>query len=383
MKQIKIIRTATVSGSMVNLIKGQLQFLNQFYEIVAVAAGEEKLKFVGEREGVRTKAVHMERKIDIVKDVKSLISLYRLFRKEKPAVVHSMTPKAGLLSMMAAYYAGVPVRLHTFTGLIFPTETGMKQKLLIAMDRLLCHYATNIYPEGKGVKDDLIKFKITRKPLKVLANGNINGIDTTYFSPEVITESDKKKLKEQLGIDDSDFIFIFVGRIVKDKGINELIAAFDKLTTTSRNAKLLLVGELNQKTNKVTPETEKIINENPAIIAVGYQTDVRPFYAISDALAFPSYREGFPNVVMQAAAMALPSIVTDISGSNEIILAGSNGVIIPVREEDALFAAMENFITNPEYVSKLQRNARPSIVERYERKHVWDAVLNEYQTLLE
>jgi glycosyltransferase involved in cell wall biosynthesis len=255
------------------------------------------------------------------------------------------------------------------------------KKLFIQMDKILCYCATNIYPEGNGVKNDLIKFKITSKPLKVLANGNVNGIDLDYFNLDKISEQKRNLLKSELEIRIEDFVFIFVGRLVKDKGINELITAFSKIEI--RNSKLLLVGPLEDDLDPLLPEITNEIQQNKNIISVGFQEDVRPYFAIADALVFPSYREGFPNVVMQAGAMGLPSIVSDINGCNEIIIDGENGHIIPVKNVKSLQQAMENFLENKVYLSKLRNNARPMIQNRYEQSVVWNALLEEYNFLLE
>ncbi len=193
--KVKLIRTATVSMSLNYLLRGQLSFLKNQYEVIAVSGDDDNLKVVSDREKVRTVSVNMERSISPFVDLVSLWKLYLLFCKEKPSIVHSITPKAGLLTMLAGKMAGVPIRIHTFTGLIFPTKKGLMQQLLIKMDQLLCWAATNVYPEGQGVKNDLITYGITKKPLKVLANGNVNGIDCDFFSPEQITVIEKKILK--------------------------------------------------------------------------------------------------------------------------------------------------------------------------------------------
>jgi glycosyltransferase involved in cell wall biosynthesis len=377
----KLIRTSTVSFSLDYLLNGQLAFLKKSYEVLAVSGQDKHLEAVANREGVRTIAVEMQRKISPLKDFKSLCQLYWHFKKEKPLIVHSITPKAGLLSMTAAYFAGVPIRIHTFTGLIFPTRIGVMQLLLIAMDKLLCKLATNIYPEGKGVKNDLIKYKITKKPLKILANGNVNGIDTAYFNPNQFLDIEKLKLKKEQNIKENDFVFIFVGRLVGDKGINELIEAFDNLTKSFHSIKLLLVGSFEPNLDPLSNNTLKMIDDNSAILSTGFQQDVRPYFAIADALAFPSYREGFPNVVLQAGAMGLPSIVSDINGCNEIIKDEENGLIISVKDSEAIYKAMKRLIKNPELKNKLQNNARFMITELYEQHIVWKALLKEYQSL--
>ena len=377
----KIIRTSTVAMSLNLLLKGQLKFLSKHYDVVAVSGYDNDLEEVKSREEVTIKDIKMERAISPFKDLISLYKLYRYFKKEKPTIVHSITPKAGLLTMMAAKYAGVPIRLHTFTGLIFPSKKGFFQKLLIVMDKVLCWHATHIFPEGNGVKQDLEKYIITSKPLKIIANGNVNGIDVDYFNFENVTIEEKQKLKNELNILPEDFVFIFVGRLVGDKGINELIEAFFKLPTP--NTKLLLVGPLESELDPLQPETLKVIKTHPNIISVGFQSDVRPYFAVSDCLVFPSYREGFPNVVMQAGAMGLPSIVTDINGCNEIIVEGENGTIIPVKNVATLVDAMQKMIYDTSYYHHLRQNARPMIQSRYEQRVVWEALLEEYRRVLE
>ena len=380
MKSI-LFRTATISMSLNVLLKGQLKFLNQHYDITAISGSDDFLLELKQREGVEVFDIEMQRQIAPVEDLKSLWKLYKYFAKEKPLIVHSITPKAGLLTMMAAKMAGVPIRMHTFTGLIFPSRTGLMQKVLINMDKLLCYCATNIYPEGKGVKADLIQYKITNKPLKVLANGNVNGIDKDYFNPELYSSEDKMELRKELGILENDFVFIFVGRLVRDKGINELIAAFLKLQSNTKKVKLLLVGSFENDLDPLNTETIRAIEEFNNIITVGFQRDVRPYFAISDALVFPSYREGFPNVVLQAGAMGLPCIVTNISGCNEIIIEGQNGTIIPVKDESAIFNAMIKLSSDKDYYSVLKSNARKMITSRYEQQVLWEALLAEYKSL--
>lgn len=379
----KIIRTSTIAMSLNLLLKGQLSFLSKHYDVIAVSGYDDDLELVKNREKVAVKDIKMERQIAPFQDLISLYKLYKFFKKEKPVIVHSITPKAGLLTMMAAKYAGVPLRIHTFTGLIFPSKKGFFQKLLIAMDKVLCWHATHIFPEGNGVKQDLEKYKITSKPLKIIANGNVNGIDVDYFNVENVNIEEKQKLKNELNILSEDFVFIFVGRLVGDKGINELIEAFTKLNVSSsgvENVKLLLVGPFENNLDPLSPETLKEINYNPNIISVGYQTDVRKYYAISNVLVFPSYREGFPNVVLQAGAMQLPSIVTNINGSNEIIKHNKNGLIIPVQNSDAIFAAMLSMLNEVD-INDMKKQARLMIKNQYKQELVWEALLKEYKEL--
>lgn len=381
MSNPKLIRTSTVSISLDYLLKGQLSFLQKHYEVLAVSGNDIHLEEVAQREKVRTIGIEMQRNISPLKDLHSLWNLYLLFKKEKPLMVHSITPKAGLLSMTAGFFAGVPIRIHTFTGLIFPSKTGLLKRLLILMDKLLCKFATHIYPEGNGVKQDLINFGITSKSLNVIANGNVNGIDTDYFNKNNRSELENQTLKNTLGINSDDFVFIFVGRLVGDKGINELIAAFKNFKTTD-NIKLLLVGPLEQELDPLSKDTLQEIKLNKKIISVGFQKEVRNYFAIADALVFPSYREGFPNVVLQAGAMNLPCIVTDINGSNEIIIDDINGIIIPPKNETELYEAMLKLLNNTVLRLQLQKNSREMIVSRFEQKFVWESLLEEYKRIV-
>lgn len=382
----KIIRTSTIPGSLNVLLKGQLRFLNKYFNVIALSGYNKTLELVRDREGVEIIGCSMERKISPFRDLISLLKLIFIFIKEKPVIVHSITPKAGLLTMLAAKITGVPIRIHTFTGLIFPTEKGIRQRLLIRMDMLLCSAATNIYPEGNGVKEDLLSYNITSKPLKVIANGNVNGIDLNFFNPNHISIKKQVDLKKHLGIDIDDFVFIFVGRLVRDKGINELVQAFINLTKTHgsrQKNKLLLVGNFESKLDPLQTSTLNHIKDNKNIIFAGYQLDVRPYFSISDVLVLPSYREGFPNVVLQAGAMGLPSIVTNISGCNEIIVEGVNGMIIPVKDIDEIESAMRKLIDDKYLFNSLSSISRKMIENRYEQKIVWDALLKEYSTLLQ
>lgn len=376
----KIIRVTTVPGSLNSFCNGLLRELQEQegYQVVAVSSPGDTMREIEEREGVRTVAVPMERHISPLKDLKSLFGLIRVFRREKPTMVHSMTPKAGLLSMMAAWMCSVPVRVHTFTGLVFPTATGLTQKILILTDRITCACATHVIPEGEGVKKDLISYRITRKPLKVLGHGNVRGIDLDHYNPELSEVQSEAANIRKVGV----FTFVFVGRLVRDKGLNELVEAFDRLNKEYPNTLLLLVGRHEPELDPLKPETLSQINNNKNIEAVGEQSDVRPWLAASDAFVFPSYREGFPNVVIEAGAMGLPSIVTDINGSREIIIDGKNGTIIPPRDADALYQSMKTFLKQPDKRTQMASNARPLVVSRYEQSYVRLCLKEYYREIL-
>jgi glycosyltransferase involved in cell wall biosynthesis len=382
MKNQKLIRITTVPLSLDKLLSGQLQFMSSYYDVIAVSSEKEYLERIGKRENVSTFHLEMTRKITPLKDIVAVFKLYFFLKNERPFIVHTHTPKAGIIGMLAAYMAGVPHRLHTIAGMPLLETSGLKRKVLTLVEKFTYACATKLYPNSFGLESIILENKFCNSnKLKVLANGSSNGIETSYFSPEVVTTVEVQNLKNQLNITKDDFVFVFVGRLVKDKGINELVIAFQQLQKIYANIKLLLVGDYETDLDPLLPETLSIISNNYAIISVGFKTDVRPYFAIADVLVFPSYREGFPNVVLQAGSMGLPSIVSDINGCNEIIKEGENGVIIPVKNIKAIFDAMLSLYSNDDLMKKCKSNARPMIISRYQRDKVWDAILNEYQNL--
>lgn len=398
----KLLRITTVPISLKTLLKGQCRFMFQNgFEVIGVSSSGEELQDVEQQETIRVAVLEMTRTISPISDLKSLWEFYTLCKRERPTIVHSHTPKAGIVGMLGAKLAGVPVRLHTVAGLPLMEATGMKRKILDFVEKITYRCATKVYPNSRGLYDFILANNYTEKEkLQVIANGSSNGIDTTYFDPEIIPVTQRRELELQLGIQPNDFVFVFVGRLVGDKGINELVSAFKELGIGNTlipspqslvpnpqspipNPQLLLVGTFERELDPLLPETLKEIETNPNIISVGFQKDVRRYFAISDCLVFPSYREGFPNVVLQAGAMGLPSIVSDINGCNEIIVEGENGTIIPVKNVATLVDAMQKMIYDTSYYHHLRQNARPMIQSRYEQRVVWEALLEEYRRVLE
>ena len=379
----KIIRTATVPLSLDIFCRGLLRELSEEYQIVVVSSPLPELDSIARREGVRTLAVPMQRKIAPLRDLASLIRLALVFRKEKPDMVHSITPKAGLLSMVAAWLTRVPVRVHTFTGLVFPYVKGVKRPLLWFTDHLTAACATHVIPEGEGVKDDLLRHGVTHKSLKVLGNGNMRGVDLSYYQRSADVLEKASALRRQFGISGSDFVFLFVGRLDYDKGIDELLRAFNRLTNEGAAAHLLLAGAEDPDGKPLMESTRQLMAVSPNVhVSDGWLEDVRPWYAAADALVHPSYREGFPNVVIEAGAMELASIVTDINGSREIIREDENGVIIRSHDEAALYEAMKAFIQHPDKVYRMASLARTQVADRYEQSYVRQCLNNFYHTVL-
>ncbi len=376
----RILITTTVPETLATILKGQPRFLSKHFDVELVTSPGQFVDVVAQNEGLPVHPVPMARGINILQDFLSLMRMIMVMRVTRPVLVHSYTPKAGLITMLAAALCRVPVRVHTFTGLIFPTERGVKRKLLVFIDRLICTCATVAVPEGRGVKNDLEKFGVTRKSLTVIGSGNIAGVDTTYFAPSALGVSeDVLQLRRDLGLKPGAFVFCFVGRLNKDKGLDELLQAFQQLPTT---AHLVITGDLDRSA-PVGQAVIAFIESNPRVHSVGFRSDVRSVLGAADILVLPSYREGFPNVLLEAGAMGLPVIASDINGCNEVVEPNFNGWLVPPRDADALTLAMRRAMhTSRPLLRQMGRRARNRIADRFERRDHWQRLVKFYEDLL-
>lgn len=376
----RLILVTTVPETMATILVGQPGHLAKYFDVSLIASPGALVARVEQQEGLAVKAVSMERGIHPVKDLVSVWRMWRTLRRQRPDVVHSYTPKAGLVVMLSAWLCRVPIRVHTFTGLIFPTATGLKQRILIWVDRLICACATHVVPEGVGVQKDLERYRITDKPLRVIGHGNIAGVNTKYFDPEAAGVSEEAvALKQRLGIASDAVVFCFVGRLNRDKGVAELYAAF---STLPEQVHLLLVGGVDASA-PISKELQAAIENHSRVHAVGFMDDIRPALSLANVLVLPSYREGFPNVVLQAGAMALPVIATDISGCNEVVEPGLNGWLVPPRDAPALTDAMQDALRAPGKVRKeMGLRARERVQLWFEQQQHWQRMVLFYQGLL-
>lgn len=376
MSRPKLLIVTTVPQTMATILRDQPRFLSQAFDVTLATSPGHELSAVARNEEVPVEVVPMARGIDPADDVRSVVRMIRLIRRLRPQAVHSYTPKAGLITMTAAAFCRVPVRIHTFTGLIFPARTGLKRALLKWTDRITALCATRVIPEGDGVRRDLQRFAITRKSLEIIANGNIAGVDTSHFDPD--DEHVKKaaqNLATEIGLEETDRVFCFVGRLHPDKGLKELLEAFAMLPP---NARLVVVGAIDESA-PIDAETQRGL-EQARIHKIGFLEDIRLALAISDVLVLPSYREGFPNVILQAGAMCLPVIATNVSGCNEFVIPGVNGWLVEPRESEALFSAMrEAMALRREQLRAMGQKSRRRVKERHERLAYWQSLRRFYE----
>lgn len=383
-QKIKILRITTIAPSMKILLKGQNRFLsNNNFEVFASSSESNLSKKEIEEIGA-SKYYHLPltRKITPFQDIFAILRCMWLIKKLKPQIVHTYTPKAGLVGMIAAWFLRVPVRIHSVGGLPLMEVKGFKYKILVLIEKLIYACASRVIINSKGLFNYIHENISTNSKVKVIGNGSTNGIDGNDFKINDKISLKAEAIKSELGLNKSDFIWIYIGRVVKDKGINELLEVFDKLSKTNSDMKLLIVGNLEEDLDPITHASKQILKLNSNIKFVGFQNDVRPYLAASNCLIFPSYREGLPNVPMQAACFNLPIIATNINGCNEIIIEGENGILIPTKNIIELHTAMERVFFNSDLRLKFTKSTRNIVLSKFSQETVWQNLLKEYQDLI-
>jgi len=376
----KFFITTTIPATL-GFFKGNLAYLNEVFEVYAISSQKDELNELGRKEGIKTFFIPMRRPISLFYDIVSLFRFIKLFLVERPDIVHGNTPKASLLSMVSAKLSGVKVRIYMCHGLRYQGTTGIMRLLLMKMEKIACTCATEVICVSKGVRNILIEDGICAKnKAVVIHHGSASGIDLDYF--KIDSSLQNTDVREKLGISLTDFVFIFVGRIVKDKGVNELISSFEKLHSQINSVHLILVGSEEKDLNPISKKNRETIETHLNIHAVGRQIDIRPYLLSSDAFVLPSYREGFGMVLLEAGAMGLPCITTNISGCNEIVIHGENGEIIPPRDENALYEKMKDWVVHKDKLAYMSSHARSFVENRFDKKTVWLKLLDEYNRLL-
>jgi len=376
----KFFITTTIPATL-GFFKGNLAYLNEVFEVYAISSQKDELNELGRKEGIKTFFIPMRRPISLFYDIVSLFRFIKLFLVERPDIVHGNTPKASLLSMVSAKLSGVKVRIYMCHGLRYQGTTGIMRLLLMKMEKITCKCATEVICVSKGVRNILIEDGICAKnKAVVIHHGSASGIDLDYF--KIDSSLQNTDVREKLGISLTDFVFIFVGRIVKDKGVNELISSFEKLHSQINSVHLILVGSEEKGLNPISKKNRETIETHLNIHAVGRQIDIRPYLLSSDAFVLPSYREGFGMVLLEAGAMGLPCITTNISGCNEIVIQGENGEIIPPRDENALYEKMKDWVVHKDKLAYMSSHARSFVENRFDKKTVWLKLLDEYNRLL-
>ncbi len=374
MKKIKIFRLTTVPLTLKLLLKNQLRFLSNNFEIVAISSPGEDLHEVKRREGINVIPLKINREIHIIQDIISLLKLLCLFYRKKPDIVHSNTPKSSLLSMLAARILYIKRRVYTVGGLRFEGEKGLSKLFLILFEKFTCSLASHVLCESIGVKKKLISIGVKANKLTILRPSNLNGVDTLHFDPSLFNNKD---LKYNLGLNENEFIFLFIGRIVKDKGIFELIDAFLLFEGQYDDVKLIIIGPL-EGSEKDIKMFKNIISSHKNILYIDFLNEVREYLSISNCLILPSYREGFPNVILEAGSMGKPVIMTAVNGHEEY-LNSTNGLLVQIADTHDLYKKMIEMYSNIEkYSSHL---IREQVIDKFACEKVHLTIDSFYRNL--
>lgn len=380
----KLIRITTVPLSLKLLLQGQMAYMKEKgWEVIMVSADGNEIPQIEKAEGVRHEVIPFTRKITPFKDLFCIWKLYRLFKKEQPDIVHTHTPKAGLLGMIAANLAGVEIRIHTLAGIPAMAAFGNKKSLLKNAEKWTYSNATEVWPNSHGLKKFVEENNLCEsKKLRVIAKGSSNGVDLEKYNRNVLKENHLVAATMRIKPAEDDFIILAVGRLVKDKGIEDLVSAFLKSKITNR-AKLVLLGSFEQELNPLSPSIIQQIHDHPRIIQIAWSDHVAHYMALSDVLVHASHREGFPNVLLEAAAMQLPVICSDIIGNTDLIIPQKTGLIFPVGNEEVLKEAMEFAFVKRGSMLTMAHNLYLEVVNNFNRKKIHIEIFSNYERLLE
>lgn len=381
----KLIWVTTVAQSMV-LFKGQLKFMSNYFDLTFVSSNELKpneLTVRGMTENIRVHELPMKREISLFNDFKSLIAFLTYFHAMKPDAVHGNTPKGALLAMLAAKLTRVKTRIYMCHGLRYQGCNGIMRRILESMEKLTCACATHVLCVSEGVKNTLADDGICpAKKSRVIGYGSCNGINKDFFDASVYDKKDKEQLRHQYGIGKDDFLFIFMGRIVKDKGVNEMVEAFTRYRKENSHVRLIILGAFENNQNPVEAHTMDIIKGNKeGVVYCGKQSDVRPFLAASQCLLLPSYREGFGMVLMEAGAMGVPVICSDIIGCNNVATQ-DNGLLVEPRNADELYQKMKKMVEDISLYRHFAASTRPSVIKRFDQQMLWNKFLAYYKSVI-
>ncbi len=383
MKRPKLVHLVTSPQTARAFLRGQLAFLReQDFDVTLVSAPGPDLDYVGQTEGVATIAVPMRREPSPVHDLVSLKQLTGVFRSLRPEIVHYGTPKASFLGGLAARLARIPFRVMTLHGMRADGLSGLPRRIVLTMERISCGAAQRVFCVGESLKARALELKLAApQKLKVLANGTANGIDAEHFSRTPTVMAAAQALQVRLTIPSGCPAIGFVGRLVQDKGVAELIAAFQQIRSTFPGVKLLLVGPFEDY-DGLSPELRDSIARDADILLLGFLDDPRPAYALMTALALPSYREGFPYVPMEAAAMGVPVVATNVTGCVDAVRPGVTGALVPPRDSHALALALGDYLRSPQQAEQHGAAARNRVLRDFTPQVVWEALLREYGELL-
>lgn len=380
----KLLRITTVPLSLRSLLPNQMRYMQENgFEVIMVSSEGKEWPELLANEKCDHRIVPMAREIAPFKDLRSLWRLYRLIKKEKPDIVHSHTPKAGLLAMLAAKMAGVKIRIHTIAGLRFMTATGFTRKLLVFMEKLTGKAAAHVWPNSYSLLEYIRKHKlVSEKKLAVIGQGSSNGVDLTRYTVGALKKETLDAVKERIQYQEGLIYLLNMGRIVKDKGINELMSAFKVLHEEHPQLRLIVLGHFEDKLDPIDEAAREVLTTHPAIIHIDWSNEVEYYMHLAHLMVHASYREGFPNTLLQAGAMGCPIVCSAIEGSVDIVTDRETGLLFRPQSTDDLLAAMRTALANPAAMQEYAKRLRIKVENQFSQDYLHRCMKEKYLALL-
>ena len=381
LKGINIVIVSTVPFFLVNQLSSHIYNLKEkgMQITLVTSAGEELQEFI-EDDSIRVITLEIARKINPWVDLKALVFLIQLFARKKFTIMHSTTPKAGLLCAFAAKITGIPLRLHTFTGQVWVTKTGFMRWMLQLFDKSIVRLNTYCYADSPSQQEFLIDSGIANKEnLSTYGKGSLAGVNLERFSQRRFNEGYKYQLRQRLGIEDDTFVLTFIGRLTREKGVFELLASFEQIQVKFPRLHLIMLGPMEENDSAFL---QNKINSFSKIHWLGNVQEPERYLSITDILCLPSHREGFGTVVIEAAAMGVPTVGSKISGLSDAVEHGVTGILVPLKNVNAFSESVEELFNDINVLQEMKRAAKRRCEKYFDSKKVNEHVVQEYIRLL-
>ena len=378
-----ILHITTVADSFV-FMRGQLGYMKaQGFDIIGVTSPGPRVEMVRKREGIEIYPVEMPRRITPLEDLRALWELVAVIQEIKPDIVHGHTPKGGLLAMIAATIARVPHRVYHMRGLPMETARGSKRALLATTERISCGLAREVITVGRTMRETAIAEGLCPpEKIRYLGAGSSNGVDARErFNPERVGRGGRGEVRLRYGIPNDAVVLGFVGRLVVDKGIVEFLKAFEALEEQYPALHLLLLGPFEER-DALSSDVRARLEKHPRIHLPGFVEDTATYYSAMDLFCLPTHREGFPNSPLEAAAMGLPVVVSDIGPCREVIVEGETGLLFPVGNAQRLKEVLEIYLKDEALRQSHGEAGRARVLARFQPEQIWEGIAEVYAKLL-
>jgi len=380
----KLIRITTVPLSLKSLLPNQMKYMRENgFDVLMVSSDGKEWPDIIKNEGCDHHIIPMMRSIAPFRDLRSLWRLYRLFKKERPDIVHSHTPKAGLLAMLAAKFAGIKIRIHTIAGLRFMTSTGMSRRLLVSMEKLTGRSAKHVWPNSYSLLKYIQENKlVNERKLQVIGKGSSNGVDLNRFSVPALLPVKLDEIKKSLNYNEEFRYLLNMGRIVKDKGIDELLKAFKILAERNTNLRLIVLGSFEDDLDPISDEAKEIMKSHSSIIHIDWSNHVEYFMHLSHLMVHASYREGFPNTLLQAGAMECPIVCSEIEGSVDVVSHKETGLLFQPKNTEDLLEKVQYALDHKDEMTRYAATLRKKIEQSFSQQYLHQCLKDKYLELL-